>query len=322
VVRTRARLVAVVALFAAVTLVGGASAATGTDRVLVVLATSGPTPYSAAEFRQVAAEADAFFRTSSFGRVHLQFDVTPWLPAFASVPSCGGFSDRSMDGVVAPARDAAREAGYDPDVYDQVLYGLGDIHCGFSGFTWGQQVMLTRPPSLELLVHELGHTLGLGHALATTCALRCGIIDPGDPFTPMGIGILDFSAYEKSLLGWIGPQPHAAVSGTYTLVPPTQQSKRAEALVIDTPPGQWWLEYRTQPFRGMLVRFVDAEQSVSVFDPSAALILRPTATRRDWVAAGETFHATGLFTVRLAKAGTGAATLRFKWLGIRRHAFR
>jgi hypothetical protein len=321
VARIRACLVGVAALLAAVSLVSGASAATGTDRVLVVLATSGPTPYSVAEFRDVAAEADGFFRTSSFGRVHLQFDVTPWLSAFASVPSCGGFSDRSMDGVVAPARDAARQAGYNPDGYDQVLYGIGDIHCGFSGLTWGQQVMLTRPPSLELLVHELGHTLGLGHALGTTCAVRCGIIDPGDPFTPMGIGMLDFSAYEKALLGWIGPQPHAAASGTYTLVPPTQVTKRAEALVVDTPLGQWWLEYRTRPFRGIVVRFVDAEQSTGPFDPSAAVILRPTGAKRDWVAAGETFRATGFFAVRLEKAGPGAATLRLKWVGMRQHAF-
>jgi hypothetical protein len=322
VARTRARLVAVVALFATVVLVPGGAAATGEDRVLAVLATSGPTPYSAADFQDVAADADSFFRASSFGRVRLRFDVTPWLAAFGATPTCGGFTDLSLDGVVAPARDAARRAGYDPDRYDQVLYAMGDVHCGFYGITWGQQAMLTRPPSLELLVHELGHTLGLGHALASTCALRCGVIDPGDPYTPMGTGLLDFSAYEKSLLGWIGPQPHASASGTYTIVPPTRKTKLAQALVVDTSPGQWWLEYRTTPFRGVLVRFVDAEQSVGPFDPSAALILRPTGTKRDWVAAGETFHATGFFSVRLAKAGTGAATVRFKWIGARRHAFR
>jgi hypothetical protein len=313
-------LVAVVALLASVALVPGGSAATGEDRVLVVLATNGAAPYTVTDFRAVGKSADAFFRTASFGRMRLSFDVTPWLPAASLAPSCGGFSDRSMDGVVAPAREAAQRAGYKVELYDQVFYALGDVRCGFWGYTWGHQVVLTRPPSLELLVHELGHTLGLGHALASSCAVRCGTLDPGDPFSPMGVGMLDFSAYEKTLLGWIGAQPRAATSGTYTLAPPTQQTKLAQALVVDTSVGQWWLEYRTRPFRGLLVRYIDATQSVGPFAASTTLILRPTGARRDWVAAGETFRAPGLFTLRLTRAAPGSATLRFKWTPARHHA--
>jgi hypothetical protein len=322
VVRTRARLVAVVALLATVVPVPGSTAATGEDRVLVVLATTGPAPYTVAQFREVAQTADAFFRASSFGRMRLAFTVTPWLAASTLTGSCGGFTDRSMDGVVAPARRAAQEAGYKPEVYDQVLYALADVRCGFYGYTWGQQVVLTRPPSLELLVHELGHTLGLGHSLASTCAVRCGTLDPGDPYSPMGIGLLDFSAYEKTLLGWIGAQPRAVSSGNYTLVPPTRQTKLPQALVVDSPIGQWWLEYRTRPFRGLLVRYIDPTESVGPFSPSTTLILRPTGTKRDWVAAGETLRAAGYFTVRLTRAAAGTATLRFKWTAPRRHAFR
>jgi hypothetical protein len=317
----RTRLVAVVALFAAAAAVVPAGpAATGDDRVLAVLATYGPTPYSDADFRRVASAADSFFRASSFGRVHLRFDVTPWLEAFGTVPSCGGLTNRSLDGVVAPARDAARTAGYDPDGYDQVMYALAEVRCGFHGVTWGQQVMLVRPPSVDLLFHGLGHTLGLGHAQAAACALRCGVIDPGDPYSPMGTGLLDFSAYEKSVLGWIGRQPHAIASGTYTIVAPTRETKLAQALVVDTAFGQFWLEYRTRPFRGLLVRFVEANQSVGAFAPSAILILRPTGTRRDWIAAGETFRAEGLFSVRLVRAGTGQASLRLRWVAPRHAA--
>ncbi len=317
----RAR-VAVVALFASMTLVASGSAATGQDRVLAVLATSGPTPYSMGEFGRVAADVGAFIRSSSLGHVQLSFDITPWLDAFGAVPSCGGFSDRSMDGVVAPARDAALKAGYDPAQYDQVLYALGDARCGFYGITWGRQVMLTRPPSLDLLVHELGHTFGLGHALASTCAVGCGSLDPGDPYTPMGTGGFDFSAYEKSLLGWIGPQPRATASGTYTIVPPTTTAKaRAEALVIDSPEGQWWLEYRSR-FRGVLVRFVAAQQSEGAFAPSATLILRPTGAKRDWMVAGETFRAPRLFTAKLVRATATAATLRLKFVAARRWTLR
>jgi hypothetical protein len=133
----------------------------------------------------------------------------------------------------------------------------------------------------------------------------------------MGTGGFDFSAYEKSLLGWIGPQPRATASGNYTIVPPTKRTKLAQALVIDGPEGQWWLEYRSR-FHGVLVRFVSAEQSESRFAPGATLILRPTGAKRDWIVAGETFRAPRLFTVRLTRATATAATLKLKFIAARR----
>ena len=107
-------------------------------------------------------------------------------------------------------------------------------------------------------------------------------IDPGDPYTPMGTGGFDFSAYEKSLLGWIGPQPHASTSGAYTLVPPTEKTKLAQALVVDAPRvGAWWLEFRAKPFRGVLVRFVDEVHGrCGRFAAPAILVTSPTGTTR------------------------------------------
>jgi hypothetical protein len=55
-----------------------------------------------------------------------------------------------------------------------------------------------------------------------------------------------------------------------------------------------------------------------VFAPSATLILRPTAAKRDWMIAGETFRAPGLFSVRLVRATLTAATLRLKLTTVRR----
>jgi hypothetical protein len=310
----RAPLYAVIALLALLVPQSAGTAALGEERVLIVLATSGPRPYSVAEVERTVKQADEFFRTSSFGQVHLIADVTPWLPAFTSNPGCGGTTNRSLEAVVAPARLAADLAGYDPARYDDVVYTIADSRCGFHGATWGHEVMLTRQPTVELLVHELGHALGLGHAQASGCPVtptQCGFDETGDPFSPMGRGMLDFSSYEKVVLGWLPPQPHVSVAKRYVLAPPTARSALAQGIVIDVEDGSWWIEYRAKPFRGLLVRFVESRE-LPPFARSAALILRPVKAHRPWIARGESYKLPGSFRVSLLKAGPARGELRLR----------
>jgi len=291
------------------------AAAKGEERVLVVLATSGPKPYSVADVERTVHEADAFYRRSSFGQVRLNVDVTPWLAAFSSNPGCGGTTNRSLEAVVEPARVAADHAGYDANRYDDVIYTIADSHCGFYGATWGHEVMLTRQPTLQLMVHELGHAFGLGHAQASSCVDSsgiCGVDETGDPFSPMGSGELDFSAYEKVILGWIPPQPHVSVARRYVLVPPTSKSSLAQALVIDTEQGTWWIEYRSAPFRGLLIRFVNSRNVPSPFAPSAVLISKPTKAKRPWLVRGESYRLPGSFRVTLTRAGAARGEVRLR----------
>jgi hypothetical protein len=72
--------------------------------------------------------------------------------------------------------------------------------------------------------------------------------------TRWGSGDLDFSAYEKVTLGWIRDQPHVTAPKRYVLAPPTTESTLAQSLIVDTEQGSWWIEYRSQPFRGLLFR--------------------------------------------------------------------
>ncbi|MGZ8696256.1 MAG: hypothetical protein ACXWZY_01900 [Gaiellaceae bacterium] len=313
----RAPLYAVGALLATTLLVQSAGAVVkGEERVLVVLATAGPKPYTVADVQQTVRQASSFISTASFGQARLHVDVTPWLSAFNGNPGCGGTTNRSLAAVVAPARVAADRAGYDASRYDDVVYAVADSHCGFHGATWGNEVMLTRQPTLQLIVHELGHTFGLGHAQSAAClgaSRACGRLDEtGDPFSPMGSGELDFSAYEKTVLGWIRPQPHVDAAKRYVLAPPTSRSSLAQALVVDVDEGAWWIEYRAQPFRGLLVRFVDDARAWSPFAAPAVLVTNPTKENRPWLARGESYRLPKSFKITLTKASATQAEVRFR----------
>jgi hypothetical protein len=308
----RAPLLAV-ALLAAVVLPSAAAAPKANERVLVVLASTGSRPYSVADVQRVFAQTDEFIRRASFGQVHLSADVTPWLTGLTAKPGCGAI-DGTIDSVLAPARDEAAGAGFDTSHYDTVVYDLPDARCGFFGATFGHQIMLTREPTVDLLAHELGHSFGLGHAMGANCLdyLRCSLEDTGDTLSPMGSGSLDYSAYEKALLGWIPAQPHVTAPKSYVVGPPTSRSKLAQALVVDTAGGTWWIEYRAQPFRGLVFRFVDANNHSAPYAPSAILILRPAKKARPYIVQGETYRLPSSWKVTLTKASGKQATVRFR----------
>ncbi|MFL6038952.1 MAG: hypothetical protein ACJ74B_09995 [Gaiellaceae bacterium] len=309
----RAPLLAVVALFAVSAVPSAGSAPKANERVLVVLASTGSKPFTVAEVERAFAQAKAFIQRSSFGQVNVDADVTPWLTDLTAHPSCSA-STGTLESVFGPARLSAAGAGFDTAHYDTVVYALPDAHCGFFGATFGHQVMLTREPTLELLLHELGHTFGLGHAMGADCTdlLRCGLYDTGDVFSPMGSGSLDYSAYEKALLGWMPPQPHVTAPKRYVLAPATARSRLAQALVVDTTRGSWWIEYRSQPFRGLVFRFVDSENHSAPYSSSAVLILKPTKKARPWIVKGESYRIPSSWRVTLTKATATQAEVRFR----------
>jgi hypothetical protein len=309
----RAPLLAVVALLAAVVLPSADAAPKANERVLVVLASTGSKPYTVAEVQRTVEQANAFIQRSSFGQVQVHADITPWLTGLAVRPSCTA-SDATLDSIFGAPRRAATGAGFDIGRYDTVIYALPDAHCGFLGATFGHQIMLTRQPTVELLLHELGHTFGLGHAMGSDCTdlLRCGLDDTGDTLSPMGQGTLDYSAYEKAQLGWIPPQPRITTPKRYVLAPPTARSRLAQALVVETSRGTWWIEYRSQPFRGLVFRFVDAENHSAPYLPSAVLILKPTKHNRPWIVRGETYRIPLSWRVTLTKATAARAEVRFR----------
>jgi hypothetical protein len=290
-----------------------APAVTGKQRVLAVLAAYGPRGFPRDEMTQALAQAGAFLRRSSYGRMSLETTVTPWLDAGFSAPSCAAVRTILPEPLLVPVRAAARKAGYNLAAYDRVIYSVAGTDCVFQGAAADDEVLLTRRPELPTIVHELGHTWGLGHAAAAEhCGTFCVIQEEGDPYTPMGIGFGDFSAYEKELLGWIDPQPRVTKPGRYRVYPNAAKTG-LHALVLNAADGQYWIEQRPDlKTPGLIVRVVHLEESNWPFAPASTLMLGPIHPGHATILPGQTFTVPGSFSVKLALGKKTPALLRLR----------
>jgi hypothetical protein len=289
------------------------AAVTGRQRVLVVLGAYGPRTFPRDEMTQALAQAGAFLRKSSYGRMSLETTVTPWLDAGFSAPGCAAVRTILPEPLLAPVRAAARKAGYNLGAYDRVIYSVAGTDCVFQGAAADEEVMLTRDPEVPTIVHELGHTWGLGHAgAAEHCGTFCVIQEEGDPYTPMGVGFGDFSAYEKELLGWIDPQPRVTKPGRYRVYP-TGAKSGLHALVLNAVDGQYWIEQRPDlRTPALIVRVVHPEESNWPFAPASTLMLGPIHPGHATILPGQTFSVRGAFSVRLALGKKTPALLRLR----------
>jgi len=89
-------------------------------------------------------------------------------------------------------------------------------------------------------------------------------------------------------------------------------SRLAQALIVETMRGTWWIEYRAQPFRGLVFRFIDADNHSDPFAHSAVLILRPTKRDRPFIVKRETYRIPSSWRVTLTKATASRAEVRFR----------
>jgi hypothetical protein len=297
----------------------GASAdTTGDHRVLVILASWGPQPWRVEDVRRVVFdEANAFLRRSSFGQLSLHGDVTPWLPAYPQRPACPvPTHERVAPGLSDGPLEAARSAGYSPAAYDRVVYVVPRTECDWNAVGVGREVLLNGMLSAWLVVHELGHTYGLAHARGATC--MGGVCRPheyGDPFSPMGRGLIDFSAYEKLTMGWIQDVVRTERTGSYRIGRPDVRSAPPHALVVATGSGEYWFEQRldVDP-SGLAVRVVEPDVPDDDLAPPTRFQHDPTHTGNDVVRAGEVFRSSGAFSVRYTPLADGNADLQFAWI--------
>lgn len=134
-----------------------------------------------------------------------------------------------------------------------VAYVLrGPTGCDWSGLAYmpGTEIWLANSISRSLIVHELGHNLGLDHAASARCRTpqgaavflsgSCSLDEYGDPFDPMGSGSGHYAAPHKAEGGWLPASAVRTVSatGTYDLGLAADPAAATRMLRIPRPDGR------------------------------------------------------------------------------------
>jgi Gametolysin peptidase M11 len=293
----------------------------GAQRVLVVLATWGPQPFTRDEVQRVVFdEADAFYRESSYGKAWLTGTVTPWLMAFNGQIGC------TLPLIRTAGAAAAKAAGYDSAAYERVIYIHPSVDCPWSGVTQANTIFLDGTLSRRLVAHELGHAFGLPHANSTSCRRAgCPAVEYGDPYDTMGGGTGDFSAYAKFSLGWLTRIARPAASRVYQLDPIERPSSGPQAFVVTTAHDQYWIENRAVRARtdrgdspggaGLIVRVSPSPDldRTSVNALVNVLVDDPAGRRRPELVPGGRFRRSGAFSLTALESTGSRARFRFKW---------
>lgn len=239
----------------------------GTDRTLVVVVTvdGGPTwpPDGATDMAAVRelvlgeTGAAGYLRAASHGAFGLAGDVT----GPHTIANPGSSCDYAL--ILNRARDAARSAGLDPNGYSRhVVFFYPSLGCSWWGLgTIGGNpawALVTYRYRKQVVVHELGHNLGLLHAHGLACPVGvtrgslCSPVEYGDTIDVMGGGIGSFACPQLLRLGWLDApgMPPVVRSGvearTVSLAPlGTGTLAGARCLALTTPAGErFYVEHR------------------------------------------------------------------------------
>jgi hypothetical protein len=307
---------AIIAALAAGIVAAPASAVTGELRTLYVPATWGPVPFSQAELERVSAETDAFMRASSAGRLSMPGAVA------APVQLPRAVFDSCDATVLRSASPSSLFAGYQRAVFVTPIVDA----CQFFGEANPTEVLLNGRLFRALAVHELGHTLGLGHASRWVCvAGGCSVDEYGSGFSAMGGGDGDFNAYEKWRLGWLTGVVRAARNATHELGSIEGPTTLPQALVVRTAASEFWFESRGAPTpsfmggaaqpAGVAVLAGPAPGGeLSAYPRENLLLANPTGGGRFAYVAGEAFVRPRIFRVTVERHSPLGASLRLEWL--------
>jgi hypothetical protein len=292
----------------------------GEQRVLLMLVTWGPEPYTQGQARQALDETAAFVRSASFGKTWIAAEVTPWLHVFDTRPGC------ELERISTAALAAARGRGYDTTRYTTLGIAVPRIDCAWGGAYFAPGIWVNGMLNRHVLAHELGHTYGVTEeGPAWVCDPRCHSVPYLDPFSVMGHGWSDYGAWEKFQFGWLDGIARASRAGAFTLGGIDRPSTQPQGLRVLVAGDEYWFEHRPAP---PLWTFDSAEAAPGVvvhagsnglgeagrFPGRNYLIFDPGGRRRPSIQAGETFTVPGAFRVTVTSTGPDVAGLTFRWV--------
>lgn len=302
----------------------------GELRVLVILATWGPQPFTQAQAQDVVfMQSNDFVRDNSFGAAHLAGQVTPWLTAFPGAQSCPE-TPQEQKSFATAAQAAAKAAGFDVAAYTRFIYAFPGVStCSYGGYGSKTEVFLNGQMYRGLVTHELGHTFGLEHAHMHQCtADGCQTIEYGDPFDTMGATLVgEYNAYEKFVAGWLTNVTRPATSGDYVIDQLELPSTVPQALAVQTANAEYWFDHREPLLRDAAFAGKPVVQGLTIHagppssDPTAqrsfstanTTLPNPGGHGNPILLPGDTFSEHGAFSLTVgAHTGTQVA-VRFAW---------
>jgi len=200
--------------------------------------------------KKVLSDSAAWFKTISRGRHTMGYALTPWLKVSAGAGTMCNFGTNG----VSIAVKRAKRAGFKPASFTRFMLLMPQCRSNSLGEMPGRVTWIRQVPDVDVIVHELGHNLGLDHANSRLCkqdgravtwSKKCYEEEYGDVWDAMGVSSQPYSTPILARLGWAGKIKAPRGSGTFTLKPLERFGAGTQAVKVKAGGRTYWLEYRT-----------------------------------------------------------------------------
>ena len=216
-------------------------------------------PISEADAYAVMDSVNTFYTTVSYDLTALDTTVAP----LVTVPQTKAYYSADPGLLLADARTATKQAGYDTANYDRDIVAftaVPDYNFGGLAAVGGKGLWL-QSMGAGVTAHELGHNYGLSHANFWDATTNASMVGPGtnleygNIFDTMGLadgGIYQFNPAHKYKLDWLTADAIQTIAsnGVYRLYPfDVPASSRVPgrmyaATVQKDSLRYYWLEFR------------------------------------------------------------------------------